>query len=128
VPIPLLRAVFSRRLKCTRCGSEDVHPISGAYGPLVALVGFMRYGCRTCRRRFWIRAGAAHPLSRRRRERDDTTRPSAAPSRPPTPPAALDFEVPRPRHEKVDLTPLDAAFEKLRRTAADEKKPTPRKP
>jgi hypothetical protein len=126
VPIALLRAVFTRHLACTRCGSEDVHPISGAYGPLVALVGFMRYACRACRRRFWIRTGAAHPLSHRRREHDDATRrPGAgAPSRSPTtPPPALDFDVPLPKHEKVDLTPLDADFEKIRRTAADEKKP-----
>jgi hypothetical protein len=116
---PFIRALTATTLACTRCGSADVHPVVGAFGPLVGLLGFMRHGCRSCRRSFWIRTSAgASP-----RPAPGPVETSAATDDPAAPRAALDFEVTPVKREKVDLTPLDAEFETIRTGGAVRKPP-----
>ena len=57
----------------------------------------------------------------------ETAAADAAPAHPPTPAASLDFEIAPARAEKVDLTPLDAEFEKARRGPSRPQKRTLRK-
>ena len=114
MPIPLVRALVGRSLVCTRCGSPDIHPVPGAFGPLIGLMGLMRYGCRGCRKPFWIRVGAGRPSTRARRPPGDSMDVSQE-SRPKAAPADLDFEVTPVKREKVDLSALDVEFEKIRK-------------
>ena len=130
MPGRLFRALSARALECTRCGSADIRPSPGSIGPLIGLVGFMRYDCRGCRRPFWIRANAGsrrNKASPAQSPTDETPSASApgAPARPATPPAALDFEIAPARSEKVDLTSLDAKFEKVRLGPSQPQKRTP---
>ncbi len=132
MPRSLFRALTAHTLECTRCGSVDVHPSPGSMGPLIGLVGFMRYGCRGCRRPFWIRAGAGSGRSKASPAPDPTDETVAekapgAPPHPATPAVSLDFEIVPARSEKVDLTSLDAKFEKIRRGPSKPQKRTPRK-
>ena len=128
MPVRLFRALTARTLECTRCGNADVHPSPGSMGPLIGLVGFMRYGCRGCRRTFWIRAdagshrGSASPTPDPTEETASVLAPGA-PAHPATPAASLDFEIVPARAEKVDLTPLDAEFEKVRRGPSKPQRP-----
>ena len=112
MPLPILRAFTASTLACTRCGSTDVHPLAGAFGPVIGLLGVMRHGCRGCRRAFWIRADAGTRRPTPASEAPPTAKPPGETPRPAD--AALDFEVTPTTHEKVDLSSLDAEFERIR--------------
>ncbi len=89
----------------------------------------MRYGCRGCRRPFWIRAGSHRSKASPAPGPTDETaaaKTPGGPAHPATPAASLDFEIVPARAEKVDLTSLDAKFEKVRRGPSQPQKRTPR--
>ena len=126
MPLPILRAFTASTLACTRCGSTDVHPLAGAFGPVIGLLGVMRHGCRGCRRAFWIRADAGTRRPTPASEAPPTAKPPGETPRPAD--AALDFEVSPTTHEKVDLTPLDAEFERIRTGGGATERPSLKEP
>ena len=109
MPLPILRAFTASTLACTRCGSTDVHPLAGAFGPVIGLLGVMRHGCRGCRRAFWIRADAGTRRPTPASEAPPTAKPPGETPRPAD--AALDFEVTPTTHEnKIKETTICRLF------------------
>jgi len=56
-----MRAFSGRALACSHCGSSALYPYPGLFGELGGVLGRMRYACRDCRRRSWLRPDAEVP-------------------------------------------------------------------
>ena len=93
-----MRVFSGRALACSHCGSAELYPHASLFGELGGVLGRMRYACRNCRRRSWLRPDAEVP---------------------PAPPGEPGLEAPRPPSVAASLDALDIAAAPLPLSRAD---------
>ena len=106
----LMRVFGARTLACSHCGSTAVYPYPGLFGELGGVLGRMRYACRDCRRRSWLRPDAEVPQA-------PPGEPGLEAPSPPNIPAsldALDIDARPPPSSRADLSALDEELTRQR--------------